>query len=198
MYLFFDTETTGFPRSWKAPVTDLDNWPRIVQIAWILTDEAGAEIEAADYIVKPDGFTIPEAATRIHRISTERALQEGVSLNEALTKFAGAFEKSRLLIAHNINFDRPIVASELFRLEMPQNIFEKPSFCTQMQTTDFCKLPSRYRGYKWPKLEELHRILFDSNFEDGHDAYVDVKACLKCFFELKNRGIIAIPDIISA
>jgi len=30
MYLFFDTETTGLPRNWKAPVTDLDNWPRMV------------------------------------------------------------------------------------------------------------------------------------------------------------------------
>jgi len=26
MYLFFDTETTGFPRKWKIPITDLNNW----------------------------------------------------------------------------------------------------------------------------------------------------------------------------
>lgn len=25
MYLFFDTETTGLPKNWKAPVTDLNN-----------------------------------------------------------------------------------------------------------------------------------------------------------------------------
>ena len=38
MYLFFDTETTGLPRSWKAPITDSNNWPRLVQIAWLVFD----------------------------------------------------------------------------------------------------------------------------------------------------------------
>jgi hypothetical protein len=36
MYLFFDTETTGLPKSWKAPVTDVNNWPRLVQLAFLL------------------------------------------------------------------------------------------------------------------------------------------------------------------
>ena len=39
MYLFFDTETTGLPRNWKAPVTHLNNWPRMIQIAWIACDD---------------------------------------------------------------------------------------------------------------------------------------------------------------
>ena len=56
MYLFFDTETTGLPRNWKAPVTDLDNWPRMVQIAWILTDGEGEQLDIADYIIKPGVF----------------------------------------------------------------------------------------------------------------------------------------------
>ena len=41
MYLIFDTETTGLPKNWKAPITDTDNWPRCVQIAWQLHDEMG-------------------------------------------------------------------------------------------------------------------------------------------------------------
>ncbi len=44
MYLIFDTETTGLPRRWDAPLTDSDNWPRAVQIAWQLHDEWGALI----------------------------------------------------------------------------------------------------------------------------------------------------------
>ena len=27
MYLIFDTETTGLPKRWDAPLNDLDNWP---------------------------------------------------------------------------------------------------------------------------------------------------------------------------
>jgi len=26
MYLVFDTETTGLPKKWNAPLSDLDNW----------------------------------------------------------------------------------------------------------------------------------------------------------------------------
>jgi hypothetical protein len=35
MYLFFDTETTGLPSNYKAPATDLNNSPRLVQLAWL-------------------------------------------------------------------------------------------------------------------------------------------------------------------
>ena len=31
-YLFFDTETTGVPRNYYAPVTDTNNWPRLEEL----------------------------------------------------------------------------------------------------------------------------------------------------------------------
>jgi hypothetical protein len=54
----FDTETTGLPKRWDAPITDTDNWPRCIQIAWQLHDDMGKLIEHQDYLVKPDGFNI--------------------------------------------------------------------------------------------------------------------------------------------
>ena len=59
MYLFFDTETAGLPRNRKAPVSDLNNWPRLVQIAWLLYDNSGSPVKSSDYIIKPEGFAIP-------------------------------------------------------------------------------------------------------------------------------------------
>ena len=47
MYLFFDTETTGLPKKWKAPVTDLDNWPRMIQIGWTLCNKEGKRVDSA-------------------------------------------------------------------------------------------------------------------------------------------------------
>ena len=44
-YLFFDTETTGLPRSWQAPVTALDNWPRMVQLAYMAYDGEGNRVD---------------------------------------------------------------------------------------------------------------------------------------------------------
>ncbi len=78
MNLFFDTETTGLPRNWKAPVTDTKNWPRMVQLAYLLFDDAGNQIDGGDYIIKPVGFTIPDDAARVHRISTHRAMERRI------------------------------------------------------------------------------------------------------------------------
>ena len=66
MYLIFDTETTGLPKRWDAPITDTDNWPRCIQIAWQLHDGMGNLIEHQDYIITPDGFNIPYDAEKIH------------------------------------------------------------------------------------------------------------------------------------
>ena len=33
--LFFDTETTGLPSDYNAPINNSHNWPRLVQISWI-------------------------------------------------------------------------------------------------------------------------------------------------------------------
>ena len=97
MYLIFDTETTGLPKNFKAPITDTDNWPRCIQIAWQLHDELGNLIEHQDYLVKPDGFSIPYQSEKIHGISTELATEEGLPLAEVLEKFKEVLGKSKFV-----------------------------------------------------------------------------------------------------
>ena len=189
MYLFFDTETTGLPGNWNAPVTDLDNWPRLVQIAWLQYDHKGRKVSGRDYIIKPEGFTILDEASQIHGISTDRALQEGVSLQKVLEEFSSMIDESTFLVAHNMSFDEKIVGAEFLRQRVKNSFSETERICTMKATTDYCKLPGKY-GYKWPKLSELHIKLFKNDFEEAHDASVDIAACAKCFWELKNRGII--------
>ena len=50
-FIFFDTETTGVPRDYKAPTTDTNNWPRMVQLGWILMDGDGKKLSQKDYIM---------------------------------------------------------------------------------------------------------------------------------------------------
>jgi len=76
MYIIFDTETTGLPKRWNAPITDTDNWPRAIQIAWQVHDQWGNLVEAKDYLIRPEGFDIPYDAERIHGISTALAVQK--------------------------------------------------------------------------------------------------------------------------
>jgi len=187
MYLFFDTETTGLPKNWKAPVTDVHNWPRMVQLAWLLYDLEGKELAVGNHIICPEGFSIPAEAAKVHGITTEKAMAEGKELVTVLQEFANKIAEATTLVAHNISFDEKIVGAEFIRKEVDSLLFKKRQICTMRTTTDFCKIPGRY-GYKWPSLTELHKILFKTDFEDAHDALADVRACAKCFFELEKQN----------
>ncbi len=192
MYLFFDTETTGLPKKWKAPVTDLNNWPRMIQIAWIFCDQNGTRIESDDFIIQPEGFTIPSDASRVHGISTEKAIREGEDLEQVLIKFGALADRADYIVAHNISFDEKIVGAEFLRKSVQTDFERKPKLCTMKASTDYCRLPGPY-GYKWPKLSELHIKLFGVDFEEAHDASVDINATEKCFWELRNMGLILFP-----
>ncbi|HLC19629.1 MAG TPA: 3'-5' exonuclease [Candidatus Nanoarchaeia archaeon] len=194
MYLFFDTETTGLPKRKNAPLSDLNNWPRLVQIAWLQYDNSGKEVVKQSYIIKPENFEIPLDAIKIHGITTEKANTFGIPLKQALSEFSILLGNSSLLVAHNVDFDEKVVGSELMRTKITTNLSSITKVCTQKTTTDFCKLPNLYGhyGYKWPSLMELHKKLFNDSFDKAHDALGDVSACAKCFFELKKRNIIKI------
>jgi len=189
MYLLFDTETTGLPKNYKAPVTDTNNWPRLVQIAWLLFDNNGNEIDNRDYIIKPEGFTIPVEASNVHGISTEQALIEGEDLKKILVIFAAEIEKADYLVAHNISFDEKIVGAEFVRKGIKSKLFDKKQICTMKSSTNYCQLPGQY-GYKWPNLMELHKKLFGHGFEEAHNAAADIGATAKCFWELKKLKVI--------
>jgi DNA polymerase III subunit epsilon len=189
MYLFFDTETTGLPKNYNAPLTKSDNWPRLVQIAWIIMDDAGLEIETHESIIKPEDFNIPYQATKIHGITTEQANIEGVLLETELYKFATAIDKIGILVAHNFDFDSKIIGAEFIRKKILNHLFDKSYICTMKSTTNFCRLSGRY-GYKWPTLSELHQKVFGVEFKEAHNAMVDVQACTRCFFQLKKLGVL--------
>jgi len=189
MYLFFDTETTGLPKNWKAPVEDIDNWPRLVQIGWVLTNNVGERIETQDFIVKPEGFTIPTVASNVHRITTERAMAEGRDLKEILNQFNALISESDFIVAHNIAFDEKIIGAEFLRNDISTEFWNKNQFCTMKASTDYCKIPGPY-GYKWPKLSELHIKLFGEDFEGAHDAMADINATSDCFWEMRKRKLI--------
>ncbi len=150
MYLIFDTETTGLPQNWKAPLTDFDNWPRLVQLAWQVHDDKGKLVDVKNYIIKPEGFNIPFNASKIHGISTERAVQEGIDLSEVLEIFMQELEKVKFVIGHNIGFDNNIVGCEFLRKNMPNLLQSFAKIDTKDDATEFCKIPGGKGGkFKW-------------------------------------------------
>ena len=197
MYLIFDTETTGLPKRWDAPISDTDNWPRCIQIAWQLHDELGNCIEHQDYLVKPEGFNIPYDAEKIHGISTELAEQDGITLQEVLEKFNLALSKTKFVVGQNVGFDVNIMGAEFYRLGVSNNLQELPVLDTCTETTaELCRIPGGRGGkFKLPTLTELHEYLFGAGFNEAHNATADVEATTRCFLELIRKEVFTIEEL---
>ncbi|SDD85513.1 DNA polymerase III subunit alpha [Riemerella columbipharyngis] len=196
MYLIFDTETTGVPINSNAPVSDSENWPRMVQISWQLHNEEGNLIENQDYIIKPEGYDIPYNAVRIHGITTEMANKEGRDLAEVLAEFSEVLKKTKVCVGHNINFDYNIVGAEFYRKNISDTLAEIPVVDTMVTGTDYCKLSGGKNGrYKSPKLGELYEKLFGTTFDEAHNSAADVNATAQAFFEMMRIGIIPAEDL---
>jgi len=188
-YLFFDTETTGLPKDRHAPLTESDQWPHLVQVAWVLY-KGEQPISSESHLIYPGGYVIPEAATEVHGISTVQAAMEGTSVKLVLQRFKEALQKADYVIAHNLEFDANIIGAEMVRMGQQPFLGGQGHICLMKRSTQFCAIKRRW-GYKWPKLEELHQKLFGEGIDGAHDALVDVKACARCFFKLGQAGIIS-------
>ena len=193
MYLFFDVESTGKITDYKASFKEVEKFPRITQFAWQLYNLEGKLFKSFQSLVKPDGWEVPKEEFFIkNNMSTERCEKYGRPIKPMLEQFLNELEGCKYLLAHNMNFDLPVTASEMYRLGLQAK--NKPQkICTMQSTTDICRLPGPY-GFKWPSLQELHKFLFGCDFEGAHDASDDVTATAKCFFELKRRNLLVITE----
>lgn len=197
MYLIFDTETTGLPLNFNAPVTDVNNWPHMVQLAWQLHDVHGKLLESGNYLVRPDGkFTIPFNAAKIHGITTELAQANGHDIKEVLENFRLVLDKASFLIGHNISFDEKIVGSEYYRHYGDDTVMDGQYIDTKNDaTTEYCQLPGGKGGkFKWPTLNELHFKLFGEHFSSAHNAAADVEGNARVFLECVRKALI-IPEL---
>lgn len=184
MYLFFDVEAAGMPKKWSSPHTDTFNWPRMVQIAWLVFDENKKLIDNQNYYIKPDGFDIPPESEERNGISTKYAEENGFPLKEVLEKFAEAIRPAKHIIAHNMAFNEKVVAAEFFRNDIRHVLFDTDRICIMQEATHFCKIPGKRGGYKWPTQKELYIKIFNKIPQGLHNAALDVRVTANCFFTL--------------
>lgn len=180
MYLFLDTETTGFPKAGG----------RVCQLGALLTDEQGKTMAQLDVLIKPAGWVITPQLTAIHGILHSQAEAYGVPIIEALEMFESFIALAKVLIAHNFPFDKEMIDLEHGHLGVTNSAFNtKNTCCTMQNATQVCKIPNSggRAGYKWPKLLEAHMSLFGEGFDNAHSAMADVYACKRIFFELMKR-----------
>ena len=207
MILFLDIETTGLPKMDKSYGTQrfyhhsklkIYDKARMVQFSFITFHKNGDKNQEYDFIIKPNGFTIPQESTNIHNISHDLALKNGLDISTVLDTFETVLDNTQAIVMHNAWFDRTILMSEVYRLgrmDLVDKIYNKRYYCTMRYPgiKDFVGIPSQYyKGFKNPQLSELHYKLFNKsiNIQYQHNSLYDVKITAKCFFELVKRRMI--------
>jgi len=196
--LFFDTETSDFIKK-ALPANDPEQaWT--VQIGAILASQE-EEFDQMNVIIKSNGRSMNYYAQEVHGITIERADTEGIEELEAAEQFGLLLRQADLVVCHNFAFDWSYVyqmmernldnltdeARSAFYLDLPNHCTMKDKNVVKM-----CGLKNKAGKPKWPKLTELHEHLFGECFDGAHDAYADISATKRCFFELVNRGIVTL------
>lgn len=181
MYLIFDCSGIDKPKSWKAPFSDTFNWPRIIHMSWIILDKELNPIDDYDEIITPDGFSFNEKIEKRCQITEEDIKTKGAPLEDVLNAFNESLDKAEIVLAHNLNFNENTLAAEYIRKGIKHSLFRKDRFCLMQESTFFCKLKGKGRGYKWPTLTELHSIIFKKAYSPPNNARADVIAATRCF-----------------
>ena len=159
--LIFDTETSGIPYRTRAEgytYTNLDHFKnaRLLSISWIILDNNYNIVSKDTYYIKPDNFEISSDSIKIHGLTKEFLVENGITIHELLLNLNGLFEKYNitLLIAHNVNFDINILKSELYRYAYNitlNKINNCKSYCTMFKSQNVMNVR------KWPKLAEAYK-----------------------------------------
>lgn len=184
MYLIFDSSANGKPKSYKAPLDDLFNWPRLLHLSWIILGKDLKPINDYDCLIKPKGYNASDDALKLHHITAVDLEAKGHDINDVLTQFSESLNMCQYVFAHNLNYNEGIVGSEYYRASKASPLIAADKYCLMHEGTYYCKLPGK-RGYKWPSLQEMHTIVFKQGYTPSSNARADVIAATRCFIALK-------------
>ncbi len=186
----FDTETTWFINKKE---TDLDKQPRVVQFAWILGTLENwnfKEEKRINILINPK-IPIPFGSSEVHHIY-DIDVKDAPYIENVIDEIISYINMPDAIIWHNIEYDEEMIKLELKRLNREYDYKPKQVICTMKTTVDFCAIKWNWERFKYPKLWELHKKLFDKYFIWAHDAMTDVEATLNCFIDLSNKWVLKV------
>lgn len=184
-----DIETDGLPNK----NLDSVDYPNVVQVAWLLMDTDGNIFKKESELINYPNITYTEAFA-VNNIDITLVKRIGKQPNEVYKKLISDIKISNFIVAHNIDFDLPILKSQLKKYQMQDPFNNKRTICTMKESINYCGIPNYDGRNKFPKLTELYKKLFDYDIEQKHNAESDTLLTAKCFRELLNKGIIDLDN----
>ena len=138
------------------------------------------------------GWSPTSDALKMHHLDKDKLVEKGEDLNDVLVQFEKSLAEVEYVFAHNLSYHQGVVGAEYYRMSKPSPLIGADSYCLMQEGTYYCKLPGK-RGYKWPSLQEMHRVIFNQAFTPSNNARADVIAASRCFIFLKKAR--ALEDI---
>lgn len=177
MIVFYDTETTGLL---VPAANDISKQPHIIEIcAMKFTDDMELVDEYSSFIKPP--FPISEEITKITKITNEM-LKDAPTFAGAYQDIASLFLGAGTMVAHNLGFDRSMLANELVRIDrLIQFPWPMKHVCTVERSMS-------YEGRRL-NLTKLHKMATGKEQIDGaHRAKTDVLALIEGYKFLVKEG----------
>jgi DNA polymerase III subunit epsilon len=191
--LFIDTEASGLPRNWTLPYNAENNWPHIVQVAWLIYDEQRKLVKQENHYINADGVSITDSAIKTHGITPEFLSANGQEAGKVMEMLANDLvEYEPQVIGHFLQLDYYLLGTAFYRTGVYNPLSKLPVFCTMVATTQLLRSPST----RQLRLGDLYYMLFKADLQHQHDALHDAQATAACFFELRDRGEISEAGMI--
>ena len=207
--IVIDTETTGLPLNYDNSILDLNNWPHIIQLSYIIYDiSSNIIVKKYNKIIKIENhINITDDSIKLHGITREISFKHGITINQALEELNKNLVNIDLIVGHNIHFDKKMILVEGIRSNIQINFtgyLDKPIpfYCTMLKSIYLCKIPfpnsknPNNNRFKYPKLSELINYLFNEQPNNFHNSWVDVIYTLRAYCKLINNiDILTFPSI---
>lgn len=161
--LIIDFETTGLTLH---PDAKPELQPRAIEFAGVLMDLSGEITDSDSFLINPQQEVSAEI-TKITSITNEM-LATAEPFPRYLDRLRQLFAAANVLVAHNLPFDRAIMAHELKLLEVDAWPWPAHNICT-------VQLYEPIWGRR-PRLIELYETIMEKKYEQTHRALDDVTA----------------------
>lgn len=200
MILVYDTETTGLPL-FRQP-SEHPGQPHLVDVCGLLFDDAGVLVDSFEALVRPSNWEISAEVSKIHGITHQQALDEGILEADALEGLLALQERATLRVAHNEQFDQRIIRIALHRYRDAAACdawAAVSTFCTCETAKPIVRLPPTEkmvragfgRQFKSPNLGEAIRHFFGEERASAHRARIDAEDCARIYFAMHPPAAIA-------